>query len=86
MHVVVHILVFPGPDHLVQIQRYLKQQRQNEEERNDQAWIGVSRSRSLDLLYDQVTTEVGGNTSPGHHWHNSFHHLETVRLSREYII
>ena len=76
MHVVVHILVFPAPDHFVQIQGHLEQQRQNEEERQDQTWTGVFLLRSLNLLNDQVATEVGSNTSLSHHGRNSSHHLQ----------
>ena len=87
MHVVVvDIPVFPGPDYFVQIQGHLEQQRQNEEERQDQAWTGVFLLRSLNLLNDQVATEVGGNTSLSHHGHNSSHHLQNKYISKYEVI
>ena len=74
--VVVHIIpVFPGPEQLVQIQGHLEQQRQNEEERQDQAGSGVLLLRPFNLLDDRVPTVVGGNTSLGHHRHNALQHL-----------
>ena len=70
MYVVVVSFVFPGSDQFVQIQGDLKEQTENEEERQDQAWISL-----INLLDDEVTTEVGGDTSFGHNWHYSIHHL-----------